>query len=219
MRAGDALVLRPDTWLQPRFNTRHRHLGVVLVRDLVRVSWNRCEGREDLPQPLASEGETTAPMPEHSPLARAADTLVALDPEHDAAAAPHLVLSFLHLLRSAAARPRAPADGAERTWLQARHWLQDNCHLPIGRDDAARALGLSPNYLSRLCRARARRTLVEVITDLRLERACAMLRAVDLPLAEIARPCGFTEAGYFIRRFRRAYGTTPAAYRRAQKRG
>ncbi len=213
MGPGDALVVRPDTWLAPHFHTRHRHLGVIVGVGHARVTWNRCDGRADIRQPLTLEASIQVPMPEHGALRQTADAISVLEGDQGEAAR-YLVASFLHQLRVAGARPQAPESKGDRTWRLALAYLHDNCNLPIGREQAASSLGLSPNYLSRLCRARGGRSFIEVLTELRLERAAAMLRTVDVPISAVAAGCGFSDAGYFIRRFRRGFGATPGAYRR-----
>ncbi len=52
----------------------------------------------------------------------------------------------------------------------------------------------------------------------RLQRAQDLLtdpRLRDLPIIEIAARCGFTDPSHFARRFRRQFGVTPLAFRRA----
>jgi AraC-like DNA-binding protein len=217
MGAGDVLVVRPDTWLAPLFHTRHRHLGVIFGVESVRAAWCRCEGRPTMPQPLGTEDWFEVQAPERSALRQAAETLCALDVRAEQPAARHLVATFLHLLRTAAARPQEPHAKGDRTWREALAYVHDNSHLPIGREEAARKLGVSPNYLSRMCRERGGKSFVDLLTGLRLEKAAAMLRAVELPVAEVAKACGFADAGYFIRRFRRGFGVTPGAYRSARR--
>ena len=52
------------------------------------------------------------------------------------------------------------------------------------------------------------------VNDLRLNHAKEYLRATDEPVARIAEAVGFENASYFIRRFKRHEGVTPAVYRR-----
>ena len=51
--------------------------------------------------------------------------------------------------------------------------------------------------------------------QLRLQCACKQLREQpDVPVAEIAFRCGFDDAAYFARIFKRRLGTSPSAYRK-----
>jgi AraC family transcriptional regulator, positive regulator of tynA and feaB len=60
------------------------------------------------------------------------------------------------------------------------------------------------------------RTLAEWIMHRRLDRAHGMLADAGsraLPVAAVARECGFTDMAHFSRRFRQAYGTSPRGWR------
>ena len=51
-----------------------------------------------------------------------------------------------------------------------------------------------------------------------IERARTLLTASDYDVATIASLCGFADQPHLTRAFKRAHGTTPAAYRRARRR-
>ncbi len=57
------------------------------------------------------------------------------------------------------------------------------------------------------------------IRRIRLEHARRLVAHGDLPLAEVARRCGFGHVESLTRAFRRAYRQTPAAYRQDALRG
>jgi AraC family transcriptional activator of tynA and feaB len=64
--------------------------------------------------------------------------------------------------------------------------------------------------------ARARTTFVERLMDLRLRRASDLLsdaHLFDLPVAEVAARCGFTDPSHFARRFRHQFGQSPMQFR------
>jgi len=64
--------------------------------------------------------------------------------------------------------------------------------------------------------AQARTTFTAALMQCRLERAHELLsepRQATLPVADIALRCGFLDASHFARRFRRAFGVSPLAYR------
>lgn len=61
-------------------------------------------------------------------------------------------------------------------------------------------------------------SFVERVAELRLQKARRMLRdhACDaMTIADIAYACGFNEAPYFNRRFRKRFGASPTAFRAA----
>jgi AraC-like DNA-binding protein len=56
------------------------------------------------------------------------------------------------------------------------------------------------------------------ITERRMREARRLLADTDLTVAEIALRVGYSEAGYFVRRFRLGHGVPPATWRRAGRR-
>lgn len=53
------------------------------------------------------------------------------------------------------------------------------------------------------------------LTGQRLLQSRQMLRSTDMPVAQVAHECRFSTPSHFIKQFKRAYGVTPAAYRRS----
>jgi AraC family transcriptional regulator len=49
----------------------------------------------------------------------------------------------------------------------------------------------------------------------RIDRARSMLNATELPVAQIALECGFSNQSHFTAAFHRATGVTPAHFRRS----
>lgn len=83
----------------------------------------------------------------------------------------------------------------------------------IGR--LASKLGLSERYVQDLLQETGS-SLSERVLELRLRKARAMLcdlRHDRLKVSEIAYACGFNEASYFNRCFRRRFGASPTQYR------
>jgi AraC-like DNA-binding protein len=79
----------------------------------------------------------------------------------------------------------------------------------------ARAAHLSPAHFSREFRRVFGETPHQYLLTRRLERAAAMLRSTDHPVADVCFEVGLTSVGSFTTSFRRVYGMTPSAYRAA----
>lgn len=90
---------------------------------------------------------------------------------------------------------------------------------PISTRDVAAALGYTAGHLTTLIRERTGRTALDWITERRLVEARQLLVDTDLGFEAVASRCGLGDAGYLGRRFRARYGTTPLAWRRAQRVG
>ena len=72
---------------------------------------------------------------------------------------------------------------------------------------------LSPFHFSRAFMAAAGTTPYRYLTDRRAEKAKSLIAEGGLPLADIAKLCGFSSQTQFTRCFKRIVGTTPGAYR------
>lgn len=101
---------------------------------------------------------------------------------------------------------------------RALDYLESNLAKDVNRNAVARSVGLSASHFSRLMRAKTGWTFTELVTRLRVDRACHLLAHTDLGLAHIALESGFGDQSYFSRVFRRRLGATPGAYRRQRQR-
>jgi AraC-like DNA-binding protein len=90
---------------------------------------------------------------------------------------------------------------------------------PVSLRHIARAVGRSPSHVTNLVRAQTGLTVVEWITERRLDEARRRLRDTDEDVAIIAERVGFGSVNHFIRRFHRAHGVSPRAWRRSQALG
>jgi AraC family transcriptional activator of pobA len=84
---------------------------------------------------------------------------------------------------------------------------------PFSLRDVAREVGLTPGHLTTVVRRRTGRTVVEWIIERRMSEARALLGGTELPIAEIARRVGISDAGYFARLFRSTHGVSPRTWR------
>ena len=109
-----------------------------------------------------------------------------------------------------------PAGRARHTWLMLREYVREHFTGELDRRDVARRFSLHPGHVSRLFREQGE-GFGELVRRLRIERARKLLEGTTLSVKEIAECCGFQNAGYFIKAFRRETGTTPGAFRRCRK--
>jgi AraC-like DNA-binding protein len=83
----------------------------------------------------------------------------------------------------------------------------------LGVDDMARAAGLSRAHFSREFRRTFGDSPHSYLLTRRLERAAALLRSTDQPVAEICFSIGLQSVGSFTSSFTRTFGRSPTAYR------
>ena len=102
-----------------------------------------------------------------------------------------------------------------RHLLRARD-LADICYAEtLTVDDLAGAARLSRAHFSREFRRAFGESPHAYLLTRRLERAAALLRTTDRPVAEICFAVGLQSVGSFTSSFTRTYGVSPTAYRAA----
>jgi AraC-like DNA-binding protein len=79
--------------------------------------------------------------------------------------------------------------------------------------DLAAAAGISPAHFSRQFKRTFGESPHQYLLTRRLERAAALLRTTDWPIADICFAVGAQSIGSFTTSFRRMFGLTPLAYR------
>lgn len=72
---------------------------------------------------------------------------------------------------------------------------------------------VSPSYLSSQFKKETGMTVTDYINSTRIRQSLILLNASRLSIGEIASQCGFTDANYFTRTFKKQLGKTPKAYR------
>lgn len=133
----------------------------------------------------------------------------AADRPLDPVLAHHAAGLLLRALESRRPAPAVPDDPVER----ALALMAERCEEPLTVAELAAAVGLAPSRFHERFRAQTGTTPARRLADLRLDRAEALLRAGDLPLAEVALAVGFSDQSALTRSLRRRRGTTPGALR------
>jgi AraC-like DNA-binding protein len=82
-----------------------------------------------------------------------------------------------------------------------------------GLQQAAGRYGCSLAHFKRLFRQRIGITPWQYVLELRLERACTLLRDSELPIAAVAQAVGYADASQLARLFQARLGQSPRAYR------
>lgn len=76
-------------------------------------------------------------------------------------------------------------------------------------------------YLSRLIKKETGRTFLDILTSIRMKKACEMLKDGSMKAYEVADMVGMKDSGYFSQVFKKYFGMTPSEYRESElkKRG
>ncbi len=84
-------------------------------------------------------------------------------------------------------------------------------------NDAAQLLYISHSLMSRVFKEVMGITPVAYLVDIRLRFAAELLQERDVPVKELAAETGFSDAGYFMKQFKKKYGVTVKEYRTSRR--
>jgi AraC-like DNA-binding protein len=90
--------------------------------------------------------------------------------------------------------------------------IEMNYSRPMSVAQIARAIRVTPEYLNRIFASHVGHSVGVAIAQRRLSVACRLLHHSDLSIKEIATACGFRDALYFSRFFKRSQGVTPSQF-------
>jgi transcriptional regulator GlxA family with amidase domain len=89
---------------------------------------------------------------------------------------------------------------------------------PLNVPELARAVNLSPSYLTRLFQQQTGRAPGRYDRDRRLERAHDLLTSTFLTVKEVMAAAGWNDPSHFCREFKRRFGMSPRELRAARRR-
>ena len=92
-------------------------------------------------------------------------------------------------------------------------YIVNNISQEITRDEIAKHINLSPDYLSKYFKKKVGLSLSDYIKNQRMSIAQSMLAHTNLPINIIAENSGFNTLSYFSYAFRQATGISPSQYR------
>ena len=101
-----------------------------------------------------------------------------------------------------------------KTLERIHQFIQDNYAEQITLNDAAKLVYLSPAYLSTLISTETGKTFIEMINEIRINKAIELLKDKTLKNYDIAQRVGFKEPQYFSFAFKKHTGLSPSEYRR-----
>ena len=93
------------------------------------------------------------------------------------------------------------------------NYASSNLHERIGVKELAKFAETSESTLNRRFRQTLQITPQQLLSQLRVSKACQLLQESVLNISEIADSCGYDSAAAFSRAFRKTKHTTPSRYR------
>ena len=88
----------------------------------------------------------------------------------------------------------------------------------LSLESLAARFAVNKNYLSNRFHREVGKTLTDYIRQTRIQRAVRLLERTPLSMQDVAEQCGFSDANYFARTFKKINGISPHAYRKSMNR-
>lgn len=87
--------------------------------------------------------------------------------------------------------------------------------LELNLEQTSERFHIHPRYLSRLLKKYTGKGFMEIILELRMEKAVFLLQNTQLTINEIGEKCGFSNMNHFYNHFKKTYNKTPKEFRKA----
>lgn len=109
---------------------------------------------------------------------------------------------------------KARSDEGGRLLAEVRSRVTEDMSSALDVRRLAADYGMSRTHFSHYFRAQTGLTPARYVAEVRVHLAARMLTETRSPLKQVAQACGFADANYFSKVFRRFQHMSPAAYRR-----
>lgn len=96
---------------------------------------------------------------------------------------------------------------------RAKSFINSHYKNDISLDDVSREIDISPYYFSKLFKEETGANFIEYVTNIRIEKAKALLSDTELSIKEICAEVGYQDPNYFSRIFKKNVGVTPTEFK------
>jgi two-component system response regulator YesN len=97
---------------------------------------------------------------------------------------------------------------------EATRYIREHFDKNLSLNDIAHAAYISPYYLSHIFKEHLSCTVIDYLTNVRIEEAKKLLRKKGLSIVSIAERIGYSDSGYFSKVFKKSEGVTPTTFKR-----
>jgi len=213
LRPGMALFAPANSWNLPTWQSDvtlisilfgKRHLGISIVTGAVRVI------------PALTAKKFSIPFPISGPLPHILNAIIEFqNGDGPQKTFVELCSALIRCVNDLVQIPPGQAAPKAQNLLDAVcAYLQNHYQYDITRDSVARQYEVSPNHLSRLFRTHGHMSFNKYLTQLRVDRGKYLLCHYNLKVEDVAGRCGYSNAAYFGRVFKKETHATPAEYRK-----
>lgn len=215
LKKGEVIATLPDCVMEPHADASYTALGIVFTPEMTRYLLAKKKLGKGRPHHRFLYAH-------HSPVLLDEETrfyFQTLAKRHEREPTDRYLCNLMDLILIKAREMleqrgvHAPGRKAAFTYQAACQFVKEHLNHPLGREEVADFLRLHPNHVSRLFTQFGGCSFSEYLRRERLALARQQLKDPTRNISEVARACGFTDANYFIRCYRKAYGVTPGQSR------
>lgn len=213
LEPGAALFIPPNCWNNPTWRRKVEVMSLLFGKKQLGISIVSARGRQT-PQLVANK--FAVPTPLSGPIPHILDAMLELhSAQEPAAALPELASALIRCVQRLVHESPAPEteNRGQGFFERVCVYLQGNYQNDITRDSVAHLFAVSPNHLSRVFHRHGHMTFIDYLTHVRIARSKFLLCNYNFKLEDVAVRCGFRDAPYFCRVFKRLTKTTPVEYR------
>ena len=213
LKPGTALFIPPNCWNYPTWKRRVEVMSLLFGKKQLGISIVSAKGRA-MPQLVANKFAVPAPV--SGPIPHILEAMLELhSAKEPAAALAELASALLRCVQRLVHESPTPEveNRGQSFFERVCVYLQGNYQNDITRDSVAHLFGVSPNHLSRVFHRHGHMTFIDYLTHVRIARGKFLLCNYNFKLEDVAVRCGFRDAPYFCRVFKRITKTTPVEYR------
>lgn len=95
-----------------------------------------------------------------------------------------------------------------------KKYVEANYNKPMMVEEVADMIHLSPNYIRNIFKEKTGKTILEWMTDYRMEKACTLLKNKVYKIKEVSQEVGYENVTYFCALFLKKYGVSPNEYKK-----
>lgn len=122
----------------------------------------------------------------------------------------HVLSLGIHCLRKEKAREDEEEESLfSRLCILAQNYMQAHLAEKLDLERVAGYCHVSVSTLTRAFRVSSQRSFCQYLTSLRMQKAKVLLREQALNLADCARMCGYSDAAYFSKCYKKYFGSSP----------
>lgn len=100
--------------------------------------------------------------------------------------------------------------------MKARTWIKENINQKIAIKEISDHVYMNPTYFCEVFKKQTGKTILDYITDVRLEKARELLLDTDYNVGKISKLIGYQDTKYFSRLFKQKWGHLPSEYKKSR---